>query len=182
MKEESAVPAAAISLDQDGLATVFEEYAPAIYKYLLRLGVYALEADQIVGEVFARLLDKLAEAKGPGKNLRSYLFQIAYHLVIDHVRERERTAPLEAAVYVNEEMEPVQSMVEEKLLLEKLSIAMERNLTVEQRNVIILRFQEDFSLKETAGIIGINVNAVKALQNRGINKLRQAMGRLDEEP
>ena len=182
MKEESAVPAAANSLDQDRLATIFEEYAPVIYKYLLRLGVYALEADQIVGDVSARLIDKLAEEKSPGKNLRSYLFQIAYHLVIDHARERTRTAPLEVAVSVNEEMEPVQSMVEEKLLLEKLSIAMERNLTEEQRNVIVLRFQEDFSLKETAGIIGIKVNAVKALQNRGINKLRLAMGRLDEEP
>ena len=47
--------------------------------------------------------------------------------------------------------------------------------------MIVLRFQEDFSLKETAEIIGKNVNAVKALQNRGIDKLRQAMGRLNEE-
>lgn len=180
-KEGSAVPAAHISLDQDGLSAIFEEYAPAIYKYLLRLGVYASEADQIVGDVFARLLDKLAEEKGPRDNLRSYLFQIAYHLVIDHARERERTAPLEVAVSMNGEMETVQSMVEEKLLLEKLSVAMECNLTAEQRNVIVLRFQEEFSLKETAEIIGINVNAVKALQNRGINKLRQAMGRLGEE-
>jgi RNA polymerase sigma-70 factor (ECF subfamily) len=79
------------------------------------------------------------------------------------------------------EMEPVQSMAEEKFLLDNLSVAMERDLTEEQRNVIVLRFQEDFSLKETAEIIGKNVNAVKALQNRGINNLRQAMGRLDRE-
>jgi RNA polymerase sigma-70 factor (ECF subfamily) len=180
-KEESAVTATVISSDQDGLATIFEEYAPAIYKYLLRLGIYAQEADQIVGDVFARLLDKLAEEKGPCRNLRSYLFQIAYHLVIDHARERKRTAPLEVAISVNEEMESVPSMVEEKLLLEKLSIAMECDLTEEQRNVIVLRFQEDFSLQETAKIIGISVNAVKALQNRGTNKLRKALGRLGEE-
>ena len=50
-------------------------------------------------------------------------------------------------------------------------------LTEEQRNVIVLRYQEEFSLKETAEIIGKNVNAIKALQNRGINKLREAMSR-----
>jgi len=82
---------------------------------------------------------------------------------------------------MKEEMEPVHSMVEERLLLENLSFAMEQALTPEQRNVIVLRFQEDFSLKETADIIGTNVNAVKALQNRGIKKLRQTMGRLNQE-
>lgn len=170
-----------MSLDQDGLATIFDEYAPAIYKYLLRLGIGTQEADQIVGDVFVRLLEKFAEGKGPHKNLRSYLFQIAYHLMVDHARERQRTAPLEVALSMSNETESVQSMAEVNILLEKLSTAMEHDLTEEQRHVIVLRFQEDFSLKETAEITGKSVNAVKALQNRGIINLRQAMGRLDEE-
>ena len=75
----------------------------------------------------------------------------------------------------NNESKSVQSRAEEKMLLEKLFIIMEHELTEDQRNVIVLRFQEEFSLKETAEIIGKNVNAVKALQNRGIQKLRQVM-------
>jgi len=177
MKDETAVIAAAESLDQDALAAIFDEYAPALYKYLLRLGVNSQEADQIVGDVFVRLLEKLAEGKGPRTNLRSYLFQIAYHLVVDQARERQRTAPLDLADSVKEDMEPVQSQTEEKMLLEVLSEAMQNELTEEQRSVIVLRFQEDFSLKETAEILGKEVNAVKALQNRGINKLRQFMVR-----
>jgi RNA polymerase sigma-70 factor (ECF subfamily) len=181
MKDEIDILAAANSLDQDALAAIFDEYAPAIYKYLLRLGVYPQEADQIVGDVFARLLDKLAEGKGPRSNLRSYLFQIAYHLAVDHARERRRTASLDMADSVNDENKPVQSRAEEKMLLAKLSSVMERELTEDQRSVIVLRFQEDFSLKETAEILGKTVNAVKALQNRGIDKLRQVMGRLSGE-
>ncbi|MGB7875729.1 MAG: sigma-70 family RNA polymerase sigma factor [Anaerolineales bacterium] len=181
MQDETAVLAAASSLDQVALATIFDEYAPAIYKYLLRLGVSPQEADQLAGDVFARLLDKFAEGEGPHKNLRSYLFQIAYHLVVDGARERQRIAPLEVADSVNQEMEPVQSRAEEKMLLERVSMAMKRELTEDQRNVIVLRFQEEFTLKETAEIIGKNVNAVKALQNRGIQKLRQVMSRLDGE-
>ena len=176
MKDESAVLAAAISLDQDALATIFDEYAPAIYQYLLRLGVNSQEADQAAGDVFARLLDKFAEGKGPRTNLRSYLFQTAYHLVVDDARESHRIAPLEAAESMKEDTLPVQSLAEEKMLLEKLSTTMERELTNEQRNVLVLRFQEEFSLKETAEIVGKNVNAVKALQNRGINKLREVLG------
>jgi len=181
MKDESAVLAAASSLDQDALATIFDEYAPAIYKYLLRLGVSSQEADQTAGDVFARLLDKFAEGKGPRNNLRSYLFQTAYHLVIDHARERQRSAPLETAENVNEEMAPVQSLAEETMLLERVSTTMERELTEEQRSVLVLRFQQEFSLKETAEIIGKNVNAVKALQNRAINKLREALSNEHED-
>lgn len=177
MKDESALLKAAASLDEDALATIFDEYAPAIYKYLLRLGVGSQEADQVTGDVFARLLEKFSEGKGPNKNIRSYLFQTAYHLVVDQSRDRQRTTILDVADMVKHETKPVQSMTEEKLLLEKLAETMERELTEEQRNVIVLRFQEDFSLKETAEITGKNINAVKALQNRGINRLREAMSR-----
>ena len=177
MKDESALLKAAASLDQDALAKIFDEYAPAIYKYLLRLGAGPQEADQITGDVFARILEKFSEGKGPRKNLRSYLFQTAYHLLVDDSRVRQRTAILDVADTVKQESTPVQSMTEEKFLHEKLAKIMKRELTEEQRTVIVLRFQEEFSLKETAEIVGKNVNAVKALQNRGINRLREAMSR-----
>lgn len=177
MKDETTVVTAAGSLDQAALTEIFDEYAPAIFKYLLRLGTFPLEADQIVGDVFARLLDKFAKGEGPRTNLRSYLFQTAYHLVVDHARERQRTAPLDVADTIKEDKQPVQALLEEKMLLENLATAMQRDLTQDQRNVLILRFQEDFSLKETAEITGKNVNAVKALQNRAINNLREALGR-----
>ena len=177
MKEESSVIRSAGSLDQAALSSIFDEYAPAIFKYLLRLGIGSQEADQITGDVFVRLLEKISEGKGPRENLRAYLFQIAYHLVVDHSRERLRIAALDVVENVRVDSQPVQALTEDKLLLEKLTKIMERELTEEQRNVIVLRFQEDFSLKETSEIIGKNVNAVKALQNRGINKIREAMSR-----
>jgi len=177
MRDEPALIAAATSLDQEALSMIFDEYAPALYKYQLRLGVGPQEADQNVGDVFVRLLEKIKEGKGPRSNLRSYLFQIAYHLVVDQARERQRTAPLDVYDSSSDESASVQSQTEEKMLLDKLSATMESELTEEQRAVVVLRFQEGFSIKETADIIDKNVNAIKALQNRAINKLRQAMSR-----
>ena len=175
MQGETAITSATGSLGQEALDGIFDEYAPVLYKYLLRLGLGSQEADQAVGDVFARLLDKLVEGKGPRKNLRAYLFQIAYHLVVDDARNRQRTAPLDVVDTIKKDTKQVQAQTEHKILLENLSGVMERELTEDQRNIIILRYQEDFSLKETAEIIGKNVNAVKALQSRAIKKLRQAM-------
>jgi len=177
MRDESVLIAAAVSLDQEALSAIFDEYAPALYKYQLRLGVGPQEADQNVGDVFMRLIEKIKEGKGPRSNLRSYLFQIAYHLVVDQARERQRIASLDVYDSSSDENETVQSQTEERILLDKLSATMESELTEDQRVVLVLRFQEGFSIKETADIVDKNVNAVKALQNRAINKLRQAMSR-----
>lgn len=179
MRDEKTLLEAVASLDQEALEQVFDEYAPILYKYLLRLGLGPQEADQSVGDVFARLLEKVAEGKGPRTNLRSYLFQTAYHLVVDRSRARKRVAPLEIAESAEGETKSIPAQTEEALLLETLSAAME-HLSDDQRDVIVLRFQEGFSLKETAKIVGKNVNAVKALQNRGVNKLREVMNSMDE--
>lgn len=181
MQNESVIIKAASSLNQDALESIFDEFAPVLYKYLLRLGLGSQEADQTVGDVFVRLLEKLSKGKGPRTNLRAYLFQIAYHLVVDDARDRQRAAPLETAESAGREVRSVQAQTEEAMLLALLSKAMDQALTEEQRNIIVLRFQEGFSIRETAEIVGKNENAVKALQNRGVNKLREALSRQNGE-
>ncbi|HKJ38372.1 MAG TPA: sigma-70 family RNA polymerase sigma factor [Anaerolineales bacterium] len=175
---------AAQQLDEEALTKIFDEYAPAIYKYVLRLSRDPVEADNIVGDVFSQLLEQFANGKGPRTNLRSYLYQTAYHLVVDHSRANKHTAPLEVAVNLNDtgRTVPTHTQIEERVLMEALVSAMNSELTDDQRHVIILRFLEDFSLKETAQVIGKEVNNVKVIQNRGIAKLRKALEhQLEEE-
>lgn len=176
---------AAQKLDEAALTMIFDEYAPAIYKYVLRLSHDPIEADNIVGDVFSQLLEQFAAGKGPRTNLRSYLYQTAYHLVVDHSRDSKHTAPLEVAVNMQDRRGrtvPTHTQIEERVLMEALVSAMNSELTDDQRHVIILRFLEDFSLKETAQIVGKEVNNVKVIQNRGISKLRKALEhQLDEE-
>jgi RNA polymerase sigma-70 factor, ECF subfamily len=168
---------AAQKLDEEALTAIFDSFAPAIYKYALRLCHDSIEADNIVGDVFSQLLEQFAGGKGPRTNLRSYLYQTAYHLVVDRSRENKHTAPLEVAINVQEKERsvPTATQIEERVLMEALVSAMNSELTEDQRHVIILRFLEDFSLKETAQIIGKEVNNVKVIQNRGIAKLRKAL-------
>jgi len=178
MADTSALLKAAKRLDQDALAKIFDLYAPVIYNYLLRLGQDPIQADQIVGDVFAKFLDQLAAGKGPRTNLRSYLYQIAYHLFIDQTRDHQRVAPIEIAEYIAPENNAVQTQVENRALLDAVMIAINNNLTAEQRHVILLRFVEDLSIKETAEIVGKNANSVKVLQGRGIAKLRKVLSEI----
>jgi RNA polymerase sigma-70 factor (ECF subfamily) len=162
-------------LDHAALAAVFDLYSRPIYRYTLRLCEDPLEADQIVGDVFNQFLEQVSRGGGPRTNLRSYLYQIAYHIFIDHARERSRSVSIEA--YDSKlEGESLDSQVEQNNLLREVSSAIQNDLTDEQKHVIILRFQEDLSLRETADVMGKDINAIKSLQKRAILKLQKQLG------
>jgi RNA polymerase sigma-70 factor (ECF subfamily) len=129
-----------------------------------------------VGDVFAKLLEQLSAGNGPSTNLRSYLYETTYHLVIDKVRTARREAPLEIMDFVRNDGFTTVTSLEDRILFEAVILAIKNHLSEDQRHVIILRFLEGFSLRETATIIGKEVYNVKVIQNRGVAKLRKALG------
>ena len=167
---------AARRMDADALVEIFDQYAPALYKYVLRLCNDAVMADHIVGDVFAKLLENLSAGKGPSIYLRSYLYEMAYHLVVDAAHSSHQSAPIEVADFVHHDAYSTYFSVENRMLFEIVRRAIENDLTDDQRHVVILRFLEGFSLKETAAILGIKVGNVKVIQSRAIGILRKALG------
>jgi RNA polymerase sigma-70 factor, ECF subfamily len=165
-------------MDGEALAQSFDLYAPGIYKYAFRHCRNPWAADEIVGEVFARLLEHLSHGQGPVANLRSYLFEIASHQVVDEVRSVKRTAPLEAVEFTAHEGISLHMNVENRIVFEPILRAIKNDLTDYQRHVVILRFFEGFSMRDTARILGKSEKHVKAAQNRAIVKLRKV---LDDE-
>jgi RNA polymerase sigma-70 factor (ECF subfamily) len=163
------------NMNQDALVKIFDLYSSALYNYALRLCNDPLEADQVVGDVFAKLLEQLSAGHGPSTNLRSYLYETTYHLVIDKSRYSRREAPLEVIDFLRPDGSSAMASLEDRIMFEKVVLAIKSDLTEDQRHVIILRFLEGFSLRETAEIIGKEVYNVKVIQNRGVAKLRKAL-------
>jgi RNA polymerase sigma-70 factor (ECF subfamily) len=165
-------------MDAEALAEVFDRYAPAIYKYTYHHTGSALLADQTVGEVFARLLEQCALGRGPVSNLRTYLFEIAYHCVVDEIRYSQRLQSLQTADSAPPApRREADRALEQQVLLEVVRRAMRADLSDDQRHVLILRFLEGFSLRQTARIMGKTVSHVKVLQGRALAALRRALDR-----
>jgi RNA polymerase sigma-70 factor, ECF subfamily len=175
--KDSEVPLleAARAMNKDALVKIFDLYSPALYNYAYRLCNDSLMADYVVGDVFAKLLDQFSAGNGPSKNLRSYLYEAAYHLIVDEARHSYREAPLEAVDTSSSDGYAAYLSLENQLLMKTILLAIRTDLTKDQRHVIILRFLEGFSLIETAAIIGKQVNHVKVIQNRAIATLRRAL-------
>lgn len=164
------------NMNDDALAEIFDLYAPSLYSYALRFCRNPPIADQVVGDVFAKLLEHLSQGKGPTANLRSYLFQTAYHLLVDEVRYSSICISLEIFDQILPDGEDGFAEVESDMIFETVSEAMRKDLTEYQRQVIILRFLEGFSLYETAEILGKSVNVIKAAQHKAILNLRAIVG------
>jgi RNA polymerase sigma-70 factor, ECF subfamily len=175
METELSLLAAAKRMDKEALEKIFDLYATSLYRYALRLCGDVLMADHTVGDVFAKLLDQLALGNGPRSNLRSYLYQTTYHIVVDEARSSLRQAPLETLTSLSPEGTPGLLGAENHVMLEKVLAAIQHELTEDQRHVVILRFLEEFNLRETAAILGKEVNHVKVIQNRAIAKLRKVL-------
>jgi DNA-directed RNA polymerase specialized sigma24 family protein len=92
-KEGGSLLNGAQKMEDEALTAIFDEYAPSIYRYATRFTHDPIIADNIVGDVFSQLLDQFSAGKGPRENLRSYLFQTAYHLAVDNVRDGQHLAP-----------------------------------------------------------------------------------------
>jgi len=175
--DEQALLARARRLEPEALAEVHERYYPMLYFYILGRVGEAPVAEDLVGEVFLRLLEALHRGRGPDRHLAAWMFRVADHLVADHHRNRHRrpTVPLEEAW-----MGPIQEEAPDVVLRQRVREALEA-LTSEQRAVILLRFWAGMSPEEIARELGKTPGAVRALQHRALMTLaRRLRAALDQ--
>lgn len=157
----------------DGLYVRFRQI---VFRFLYyRVGDTA-GADDLTSDVFMRVARALPGYRRQRASFQAWLLQIARNLAIDHYR-RNRSRPQspldEGLAAAGDELDHV---ADQRLTHERLRAAL-GDITEEQREVVVLRFVAGCSTSEVAAIVGKSETAVKALQRRGLEKLR---ARLEE--
>ena len=169
--DEADLLAKAVARDGDALGEIHDRFFPEIYRYAyLRIEDEQMAKD-IASETFVRLLDALQGGRPPHTTLRGWLYGVASHLVADHFHSGQ-SLPLSDHLSDGYSM---QAEAEENLRKAELTAAMAK-LTLEQREVLALRFTSGFSVEETAQMMKRSVTAVKGLQFRAVDTLRRLLG------
>ena len=163
--------------DADACTALYERHYGAVYRYCYsRVGDVGTAQD-LTAEVFVRMVDKLHTFKVRGRPLLAWLYTVARNLVADMHRQNGRAThlPLDSASGLGSrgEGDPVRS-AERQNQAECLAAAL-GHLTEEQRQVILLKFMEDYRNGQIARILGKSEGAVKSLQYRALNALRRAL-------
>lgn len=162
-------------MNGEALIKIFDLYSRALYNYALRLCGDPVLADNVVGDVFSKLLEQFSAGHGPNANLRAYLYEMAYHIIVDDARYARRETALEIIDSFRSDNYSAALSYEKRVTVERVMTAIRKHLTRDQRHVVILRFIEGFSLRETADIIGKEVGNVKVIQSRAVAMLRKAL-------
>ncbi len=163
--------------DPQAFDALYLLYADRVYRYLLARAGDADTAEEASAQIFLHLMEQITKYDiAPKDNVAifsAWLYRLSYNKMIDLVRRQQRTrwVDLEHA-----ERTPTGQMLAEQVI-ERIEFERVwhklRLLNEQQRTVIVLRFLEGFSIAETAAIMGKTDGAVKALQHRSLENLRQ---------
>jgi RNA polymerase sigma-70 factor (ECF subfamily) len=160
--------------DEAAVRQVYRLYSDGIYRYALYQSGNPELAEDVVGEVFVRMMDSIASYEYRGSPISAWLYRIARNLVIDQQRRGNRLQALDEAHDSRLISENPVDLAERELGWAELRGAL-RELTDEQRQVIILKFIESLENREVAAIIGKSEGSVKSLQHRALRSLRRVL-------
>jgi RNA polymerase sigma-70 factor (ECF subfamily) len=178
---EEQLVESAVRGDSSAFGALYDQYQAMIYRFVLVKVGSREEAEDITHHVFLSAWQKIETYKHRGHPFSSWLYQIARNLVIDHYRARKNDVSLD-------KIDPDSSIIpaaahfdlSEKLQVEKVHIAI-KELKPDYQDVIIMRFVEEMSLKETAAILKKSEGAVKLIQHRAIKELKGKLGEEDTQ-
>ena len=158
--------------------TIYEELAPTVCGYFRLQG--AREPEDLVSEVFLGAFRNLDSFTGSEAQFRSWLFTIAHRRLTDE-RRRWARRPQMAGNRLTGDHEALPGdtyggNVEDDALRRMSGDrvrSLVETLAPDQRDVILLRMVSDLTVDSIADILGKSPGAVKALQRRGLDALRE---------
>lgn len=160
---------------QQRLTELYEQYSDHVYRFIYFMIQHEDKAEDLTQETFIRAYKGLSQFKGDAQE-KTWLFSIARHVTIDHIRKEKRFTWFTKSLEDNDALgdnAPEQVLMlkeDEKRLYEALA-----HLKESYRMVIYLRKIKQISIEETARILGISEGKVKTDLRRGLVKLKEQM-------
>jgi RNA polymerase sigma-70 factor (ECF subfamily) len=143
---------------------------PNLHRYCARMTGSVLDGEDVVQDALFQAYRKL-DTFDDSRPLKPWLFQIAHNSCIDFLRRRNVREGAEEATREPDWVAPVDPVGPEVgRAIEFLVLA----LPPKERACVLLKDVLDYSLEETAELIGSTVGGVKAALHRGRAKLAEA--------
>lgn len=169
--------------DPEVYGKLYDIYVDQIYRFVYFKVGRKEEAEDLTADVFLKTWQYINEMGSEViENLRAFLYQAARNAVIDFYRSRDQKEFIALPQEEREEEKPRVEIIDAKQdLVEKINMASDleevkkslQKIRDEYREVIVLRFIEEMSVKETADILGKSEGAVRVLLHRAVAALKE---------
>jgi RNA polymerase sigma-70 factor, ECF subfamily len=88
-EQESALVARARAGDRDAFGSLVEPWRAPLFGYIYRMVTQRQDAEDLLQDVFVRVLENIREYRAEAR-FKSWLFGIATHVCLDHLRSKKR--------------------------------------------------------------------------------------------
>ena len=170
-----------VELGQKGDRAALEElyliHFDRIYSYLHVSVGNRHDAEDLTTQTFLRMLEAIGKFRWQSAPFSAWLFRIAHNLAMDHFRAAKRWQLEETPP--EPEPEPDEHTSAEHAALESIGrrsmLELIDDLSLEQQQVLTLKFVFNFANAEAATILGKTEGAVKSLQHRALASLHKQL-------
>ena len=154
---------------------LYQKYAQDVYRFAYWLCGNTQDAEDITSETFVRALTSSGEIKS--ETVKGYLLTIARNLAYKRSNREKRYIPMENDLAEGRDQPSV--LVENSASLQT-AMQFIQSLQETDRAALILRYQDDLSYEEIAGILNISLAAAKVKVHRARLKLTEYMQAQEE--
>jgi RNA polymerase sigma-70 factor (ECF subfamily) len=156
---------------EPSLEQAFHAHRNLLWDVSRRLTGSAADADDIVQETFRRAME--TPPKSIDRPWLPWLMRVAVNIGRDHIRRRRRQTQSELFDEFPSTDEPVERSYE---TLERVTLAFRhalKTLALRERAVLVLRDVFDYSVRETAAMLGMSEANVKQVHCRARKGIRR---------
>jgi RNA polymerase sigma-70 factor (ECF subfamily) len=162
------------------LAPLFERHHVMLYNHYVRLTRDRELAEDLVQEVFYRILKYRHTYRGDGQ-FRTWLYHIARNVRIDAARRRAQETSFDEEVHSCPDDPPQRDSAEFRQNVSILEAALAQ-LPEEKREIILMSRYQNLKYAAIAELLGCSVEAVKVRVHRAVQDLRRVFLQLSGEP
>ncbi len=170
-QEQAALVAATQAGNTQAFGRLYDAYSKPLYRFIYYKTHHRETAEDLLSQLFTQALQKI-QGFNPEKGIFSgWLYQIARNLIIDHYRKARPVIHIDDAFDISDGTNLARD-TEARFALEKVEVYL-KQLTSEQRDIIIMRIWQHMSYAEIAAALGKSEASAKMAFSRAITKLRK---------
>lgn len=164
-------------IDEKTFTETYDRYAPKIFKFCYFRVSSREHAEDIAAQVFLRAWDHLV-TKNDVVNMQAFLYRIAANLVIDFYRKNKENLEVSLDDVIQQieihDAHDVAEGVDVKRMIGEVQTKLQK-IPDTYREVIIMKYVNDLSIKEIAEIMDTSENNISVRLHRALEKLHQLL-------
>jgi RNA polymerase sigma-70 factor (ECF subfamily) len=157
---------------------IYDRYFDEIFNYILKRVLNVALAEDLAGVVFMKVVDKIDTYDPDKASVRTWIYSITNNELIDYYRRKRIKKPYDDLKPflkdedVLKEIQKKQDKLQKNKLYKDILAILDKKLSMEERDIIIMHYIEGMKYKEISEIKDLNENTLRSKAHRALKKVK----------